>query len=126
MPYVPPHLRNKEQPTSAGPSRSLADLEPQPQEQWQQQQDQRGGGRGGGGGGGKGKGGKGKGDGGKGGGGKGGGGGGGRQSATYASDLPPGSTLLGGTTNFCDSFFHIRATPEAGLHSQEVSLIISK
>lgn len=114
MPYVPPHLRNKEQPASAGSSRSLADLDQR--QQPQMQQDQRGGGRGGGSKGGKGGSGKGdgRGGGGKGGGGKG-GGGGGRQSATYASDLPPGSTLLGGTTNFCDAFFHIRATPEAGL-----------
>ena len=55
--------------------------------------------------------------GGKGGGGRGDEGGGRRGSrhAIYAADLPSSATLLGGTLEFCDAFFHIRATPEAGL-----------
>ena len=38
-----------------------------------------------------------------------------RGPATYLSDLPHGVPLLGGSNEFCDSFFHVRATPEAGL-----------
>ena len=38
-----------------------------------------------------------------------------RSCALYADDLPPGRSLLGGAANFCDAFFHVRDTREAGL-----------
>ena len=109
MPYVPPHLRGGDDSAEAGRSLEALSL---------------GAGRGGGrGAGGRGVGGSGRGGGGgkgsHGGGGKGGRGGGDRGAdrscALYADDLPPGRSLLGGAANFCDAFFHVRDTREAGL-----------
>lgn len=61
-----------------------------------------------------GKGGGGKGGSGK-GGGKGGQGGRGRSCVCVLDVLPPGTSLLGDACSFCDSFFHVRDTREAGL-----------
>ena len=48
-------------------------------------------------------------------GGRGGARGGSRQSACFLDKLPPGQSLLGGACDFCDAFFHVRATPEGTL-----------
>ena len=61
-----------------------------------------------------GKGGGGKGGSGK-GGGKGGQGGRGRSCVCVLDVLPPGTSLLGDACSFCDAFFHVRDTREAGL-----------
>ena len=101
MPYVPPHLRRQQAatgdavvtPESSESSKSLQDLLQAPSRPPQDARFREQGARGGAAPSGSRA----------------------RGPATYLSDLPHGVPLLGGSNEFCDSFFHVRATPEAGL-----------